>query len=186
MLQYVPVPVWWGYYWRAKWGYHQQHLIPNWLKLLSINILHHHHHKDSKASDWKQIPLQKTLGPDLMGYLLIAQASDSLHLTFIHMSFFHACGPSWNFISMLAFKSKRSEANILIWGGFSSISVGLFTWENKLEAAQEVNFHKIGIYYSYHMLSRPFQGRGESGHLMLYTPFPSTSHIFICMKLYEH
>lgn len=39
---------------------------PNWLKLLPISILHHHnhHHQESKASNQKYIPLQKTVGPD--------------------------------------------------------------------------------------------------------------------------
>lgn len=96
------------------------------------------------------------------------------------------CGPSWNLMSMLPFKSKRSKSNILIWGGLPSISVGLFRWESRLEATQEVNFNQIRTYCSCRMLSRAAQGRGDSGHLMLNAPFFSTSHIIIRVKLREH
>lgn len=87
---------------------------------------------------------------------------------------------------MLPFESKRSKSNTLIWGGFSAISVGLFTWASKLETAREVNFNQIRLYFSYHMLSRASQDRGESEHLMLYASFFSISHIFIHVKVYEH
>ena len=49
-----------------------------------------------------------------------------------------------------------------------------------------MNFNQIRIYCSYHMFSRSSQDKGESGPLMLYAPFCSTSHIFMCGKLYEH
>lgn len=72
---------------------------------------------------------------------------------------------------MLSFESERSKDNILIGGGLSSISVGFFTWENKPEAAQEVNFNQMGIYCSYHMLSRPSQG--ISCCTLLFSPPPT-------------
>lgn len=62
----------------------------------------------------------------------------------------------WSFLEFYfyaTFKSKRSKSNTLVWGGLPSILLDHL--HKKLEAAQEVNFNQVGIYYLYHMLSRP-------------------------------
>ena len=120
---------------------------------------------------------------DLLGYLGTNQASD---FTFTHGLFFHFSVVFLGILFLYYPLKVQDYSLIFLQRGDISISGGLFTWENKLEATQDVNFNQIKIYCSYHVFSRLSQDKGESGPLMLYAPFCSTSHIFMCGKLYEH
>lgn len=146
---------------------HKQLLIPTRLQHLPRDVLTPPSSPPPPRSlgfKSKVNPFEENLRPVLLGSLCSTQASDSYSLPLHTGHFFMFL---WSFLDLYFYtilkgyllKGTRSKSNILISRRFACISAGLFTWENKLEAAY---FSHIGIHCSYHMLPRPSHGRGES------------------------